>query len=101
MQHPADGDDLGLRYGTLGEKRQVELSRLELRAGHGRRMVDVHGGPKVVQDDAEPVGAAQIAQGGVKEACATWTSALDAMEDGIHSGRARQRVVDMRHLLSP
>lgn len=47
------------------------------------------------------LGATQIAQGGVEEACATWTSVLDAMADGIYSGRARQRVVDMRHLLSP
>ncbi|MFD0416860.1 Tat pathway signal protein [Streptomyces sp. NPDC127108] len=47
------------------------------------------------------MGATQIAQGGVEEACATWTSVLDAMEDGIYSGRARQGVVDMRHLLSP
>ncbi|MGW7488194.1 hypothetical protein [Streptomyces sp. NPDC054786] len=29
------------------------------------------------------MGATQIAQGGVEEACATWTSVLDAMEDGI------------------
>ncbi|MFD7708088.1 hypothetical protein [Streptomyces sp. NPDC059786] len=47
------------------------------------------------------MGAAKIAQGGVEEACATWTNALDAMEDGIHSGRARQTVVDMRQILSP
>ncbi|MFD7058522.1 hypothetical protein [Streptomyces sp. NPDC059906] len=47
------------------------------------------------------MGATQIAQGGVEEACATWTSVLDAMEDGIYSGRARQSVVDMRQLLSP
>ncbi|MET7319552.1 Tat pathway signal protein [Streptomyces sp. NPDC005549] len=47
------------------------------------------------------MGATQIAQGGVEEACATWASVLDAMEGGIYSGRARQRVVDMRHLLSP
>ncbi|GAA2730684.1 Tat pathway signal protein [Streptomyces nogalater] len=47
------------------------------------------------------MGATQIAQGAVEEACATWTSVLDAMEDGIYSGRARQTVVDMRHLLSP
>ncbi|UUN29940.1 Tat pathway signal protein [Streptomyces sp. FIT100] len=47
------------------------------------------------------MGATQIAQGGVEEACATWTSVLDAMEDGIYSGRARQAVVDMRRLLSP
>ncbi|MFF2650154.1 Tat pathway signal protein [Streptomyces sp. NPDC058045] len=47
------------------------------------------------------MGAAQIAQRGVEEACATWTNVLDAMEDGIYSGRARQTVVDMRQLLSP
>ncbi|MFJ9889516.1 Tat pathway signal protein [Streptomyces sp. NPDC091287] len=47
------------------------------------------------------MGATQIAQGGVEEACTTWTSVLDEMEDGIYSGRARQRVVEMRHLLSP
>ncbi|MFG2865495.1 Tat pathway signal protein [Streptomyces sioyaensis] len=47
------------------------------------------------------MGATQIAQGGVEEACATWANVLDAMEDGIYSGRARQTVVDMRHLLSP
>ncbi|MEE1737568.1 Tat pathway signal protein [Streptomyces sp. BE147] len=47
------------------------------------------------------LGATQIAHGGVEEACATWISVLDAMEDGIHSGRARQGVVEMRHLLSP
>ncbi|MEU1666141.1 Tat pathway signal protein [Streptomyces sparsogenes] len=47
------------------------------------------------------MGATQIAQGGVEEACMTWTSVLDAMEDGIYSGRARQTVVDMRKLLSP
>jgi hypothetical protein len=47
------------------------------------------------------MGATQIAQGGVEEACATWTSVLDAMEGGIYSGHARQRVVEMRQLLSP
>ncbi|MEU9246134.1 hypothetical protein [Streptomyces sp. NPDC048385] len=47
------------------------------------------------------MGATQTAQDGVEEACATWTSVLDAMEDGIYSGRARQRVVEMRQLLSP
>lgn len=47
------------------------------------------------------LGATQIAGGSVEEACATWGSVLDAMEDGIYSGRARQAVVDMRHLLSP
>ncbi|MER6826899.1 hypothetical protein ABT352_13020 [Streptosporangium sp. NPDC000563] len=43
----------------------------------------------------------QIATGGVEEACVTWSTALDAMEEGIYSGRARQVVVDMRNLLSP
>lgn len=47
------------------------------------------------------MGATQIAQGGVEEACATWTNVLDAMGHGIYSGRARQAVVDMRQLLSP
>ncbi|MFC8006984.1 Tat pathway signal protein [Streptomyces olivaceus] len=47
------------------------------------------------------LGAAQIAQGGVEEACATWAKVLDAVEDGIYSGRARQTVVDMRRLMSP
>ncbi|MEU0478691.1 hypothetical protein ABZ260_05805 [Streptosporangium sp. NPDC006013] len=47
------------------------------------------------------LGAMQIATGGVEEACATWSTALDAMEEGIYSGRARQAVVDMRQLLSP
>ncbi|MEU1931185.1 Tat pathway signal protein [Streptomyces sp. NPDC019826] len=47
------------------------------------------------------MGATQIAQGGVEEACATWTNVLDAMEDGIYSGRARQTVIDMRRLMSP
>jgi hypothetical protein len=47
------------------------------------------------------LGSAQIAAGGVEEACSTWSLLLDAMEDGIYSGRARQAVVDMRTLLSP
>ena len=47
------------------------------------------------------LGATQIAAGGVQEACGTWTMVLDAMEEGIYSGRARQAVVDMRILLSP
>lgn len=47
------------------------------------------------------LGATQIATGSVEEACATWSSALDAMEEGVYSGRARQRVVEMRQLLSP
>ncbi|MFJ9729460.1 Tat pathway signal protein [Streptomyces sp. NPDC101209] len=47
------------------------------------------------------LGATQISAGNVEEACATWSRALDAMEDGVYSGRARQRVVEMRQLLSP
>ncbi|MBG0818431.1 hypothetical protein [Planomonospora sp. ID82291] len=47
------------------------------------------------------LGATQIAAGSVDEACVSWSTALDAMEEGIYSGRARQAVVDMRHLLSP
>ncbi|WP_405985304.1 hypothetical protein [Streptomyces sp. NBC_00872] len=47
------------------------------------------------------LGATQIASGSVEEACATWGGVLDAMEEGIYSGRARQAVVDMRQLVSP
>ncbi|MFB9961650.1 hypothetical protein [Sinosporangium siamense] len=47
------------------------------------------------------LGAAQIAAGHVEGACATWGKALDAMEEGIHSSRARKTIVDMRNLLSP
>ncbi|GGV69233.1 Tat pathway signal protein [Streptomyces longisporoflavus] len=47
------------------------------------------------------MGATQLTQGSVEEACATWSHVLDAMEDGIYSGRARGTVVDMRRLLSP
>ncbi|MFH8616955.1 Tat pathway signal protein [Streptomyces sp. NPDC017979] len=47
------------------------------------------------------LGATQIAGGHVEEACVTWSGALDAVEDGIYSGRARQAVVDMRTHLSP
>jgi len=46
------------------------------------------------------LGAIQLRSGNLDEACATWTKALDAM-DGIHSGRARQVVHDMRSTLSP
>jgi tetratricopeptide (TPR) repeat protein len=45
--------------------------------------------------------AAQCSSGRVEEACKTWTQALDALEDGIYSGRARQTVVTMREQLSP
>jgi hypothetical protein len=47
------------------------------------------------------LGATQLASGGVEEACAIWSTALDVMEEGISSGRARQAVADMRTLLSP
>lgn len=47
------------------------------------------------------LGATQISNGGVEEACATWSGLLDAMEEGIYSGRAKQAVFDMRKLLSP
>ncbi|MGW5119328.1 hypothetical protein ACWEQ8_28370 [Streptomyces noursei] len=47
------------------------------------------------------LGATQISKGGVDEACATWSGLLDAMEEGIYSGRARQAVFDVRKLLSP
>ncbi|MEU4293202.1 hypothetical protein AB0E63_33700 [Kribbella sp. NPDC026596] len=46
------------------------------------------------------LGAIQARQGAIDEACSTWSSALDAM-DGVHSGRTRQAVVDMRSALSP
>ncbi|MFC0862173.1 hypothetical protein ACFHYQ_07675 [Sphaerimonospora cavernae] len=47
------------------------------------------------------LGATQIANGGVEEACATWSTALDVLEEGISSGRGRQAALDMRTLLSP
>lgn len=47
------------------------------------------------------LGAAQIAAGNVEEACGTWNMVLDAMDEGIYSGRARQAVVDMRSRISP
>ncbi|MEU5425910.1 Tat pathway signal protein [Streptomyces olivoreticuli] len=46
------------------------------------------------------LGAVQAQQGSLEAACATWTQALDAM-GGIHSGRARETVVQMRRSLSP
>ncbi len=46
------------------------------------------------------LGALQARQGGIEEACATWSSALDAM-DGVRSGRTRQVAVNMRSVLSP
>lgn len=46
------------------------------------------------------LGAVQARQGGIEEACATWSQALDAM-DGVRSGRTRQVAADMRSTLSP
>ncbi|MBP2400737.1 Tat pathway signal protein [Streptomyces syringium] len=46
------------------------------------------------------LGAVQAQRGALDAACATWAQALDAM-GGIHSGRARQTVVQMRRSLSP
>ncbi len=46
------------------------------------------------------LGAVQARQGNLDEACASWSTALDAM-DGIRSARARQTVADMRSALSP
>jgi len=46
------------------------------------------------------LGAIQVRQGAVDEACSTWSKALDVM-DGINSGRTRQTVADMRVALSP
>lgn len=46
------------------------------------------------------LGAVQARQGNVEAACATWAQALDSM-DGIHSGRARDTVLNMRRVLSP
>lgn len=45
------------------------------------------------------LGAVQARRGEIDQACSTWSNALDAM-DGIHSGRTRQAVVDMRAALS-
>jgi hypothetical protein len=46
------------------------------------------------------LGAVQVRQGNLEEACATWNTALDAME-GVRSARVRQTVADMRSALSP
>ena len=45
------------------------------------------------------LGSVQARSGNIDEACATWSSALDAM-DGINSGRARELVTNMRATLS-
>lgn len=46
------------------------------------------------------LGSVQATAGGIDEACATWSRALDAM-DGVTSGRTRQVAKDMRATLSP
>lgn len=46
------------------------------------------------------LGAVQARQGGIEAACATWSTALDAM-DGVRSGRTRQVAAQMRATLSP
>ncbi|GGU56016.1 Tat pathway signal protein [Streptomyces albospinus] len=46
------------------------------------------------------LGAVQVHQGRLDEACATWNQALDAMA-GVQSGRARDVIVRMQSDLSP
>lgn len=46
------------------------------------------------------LGAVQVQQGRLDEACATWNQALDAMA-GVQSGRARDVVIRMQRDLSP
>ncbi|MFE7130817.1 Tat pathway signal protein [Streptomyces sp. NPDC057638] len=46
------------------------------------------------------LGALQAQRGHLDAACATWSEALTAM-DGVHSGRARDTVIQMRRALSP
>lgn len=46
------------------------------------------------------LGAVQVQQNDVEQACITWSTALDSM-DGIRSGRTRQVAIDMRELLAP
>lgn len=40
------------------------------------------------------------ARGSAEAACRAWAQALDAM-NGVHSGRAREAVINMRRVLSP
>jgi hypothetical protein len=47
------------------------------------------------------LGSAQFAAGYVDEACGSWGQALDVVEDGVYSARARQAVSQMRALISP
>jgi len=46
------------------------------------------------------LGAVQARQGAIDAACATWSTALDAM-DGVRSGRVRDVVIEMRSVLAP
>lgn len=46
------------------------------------------------------LGAVQVQQGRLDEACATWNRALDAMA-GVQSGRARDVIVRIQSDLSP
>lgn len=46
------------------------------------------------------LGAIQAQQGGIEQACATWSRALDLM-DGVRSGRTVQTARQMRAALSP
>ncbi len=48
------------------------------------------------------LGAAQMTSGDIEEACATWSQALDLIEDGgIKSGRTRQTAADIRQMTTP
>ncbi|WP_199564973.1 hypothetical protein [Spongiactinospora rosea] len=47
------------------------------------------------------LGAAHLTQANLEEACTVWTTALDTIENGVHSARARQTITDMRNVLSP
>jgi hypothetical protein len=80
--------DLGDRGGAIGQfRRSVRKRGAEFRRTHAVTL--------------GYLGAVQIADGSVEEACGTWSMVLDAMDEGIYSGRARQAVVDMRARLSP
>lgn len=48
------------------------------------------------------LGATHISTGDIDEACATWSMALDVIEDGaIYSRRAQRTINDMRRLVAP
>ncbi|SDG41454.1 hypothetical protein SAMN05421505_10455 [Sinosporangium album] len=50
---------------------------------------------RIVALDLVAEGELLLAQGGIEQACATWSSALDHM-DGVASARARKAVVGIR-----